>query len=193
MIPLLPLVAGAQPRMPDGPHRHVAVHPLVGALVPTGSAGDALTAGPLAGAQLGVTLPRWWGPRAALVATAFGARARLRAPGTFDRRGVAVFGYDLGLEFSGRLTRFGEDAHASRLVPFLGVGAGGRTFKPDASRAPSRTGGTAYLSLGGELGRGRTTLRLDGRAYGSRLDPRGRTDAWRGEIVGSAGLAYHFR
>ena len=190
---LLPVVAAAQSRTQDVPRRRVAFHPLVGAFVPVGIAAGALTAGPLGGGQLGISLPRWRGPRAALVVTAFGGRTRLRSAAPLDRRGAGAFGYDLGLEFGGRLTDFRGEERAPRVVPFVGVGVGGRTFNPDADRMPSRSGGTAYASLGGELGRGRTTLRVEGRSYWSRLDPRGPTDSWRSEVVANAGLAYHFR
>ena len=77
----------------------------------------------------------------------------------------------------------------------LGIGAGGRTyvFESDATRTRVRTAGDGYISLGGELGSGRSSLRLELRNYWSRLDPRGRATGLRREMVASAGLAYHFR
>lgn len=185
----------AQSLLPGAARRQIAIHPLVGALVPMGVSSDALEAGPLSGGQLGVGLGRWRGPRAALVVTAFGARTRLRGPIGSDRRRATMFAYDLGLEFGGRLARGVGEARAAPVLSFLGIGAGGRTyvFESDATRTRVRTAGDGYISLGGELGSGRSSLRLELRNYWSRLDPRGRATGLRREMVASAGLAYHFR
>lgn len=178
------------------PHTHIAFHPLVGAFVPLAGARDVLGNGFLAGAQLSAALPPVLGVRAAAVATAFGARAQQSVPPPNGSRGVAAYGYDVGLEFGGRLSRLGTDEHAPTFLPFLGLGGGGRTFDPDARGAPSRSGGAGYISLGGEWAGGggsRTALRFEGRSYWSRLDPRGATNAWRTDLILNAGLAYHFR
>lgn len=193
----VPGMSHAQPSPRDvPPHTHIAFHPLVGGFVPLAAARNALGDGFLAGAQLGLGLPLRFGVRAAAVATAFGARAQQSVPTPDRRSGVAAYGYDIGLEFGGRLSRLGTDEHAPTFLPFLGLGGGGRTYNPDARGVPSRSGGAGYISLGGEWaggGSSRTALRFEGRNYWSRLDPRGVVNAWRTDLVLDAGLAYHFR
>jgi hypothetical protein len=104
---------------------------------------------------------------------------------------VHVSQYDLGLEVF-QTFHLGEQW---MLRPFLGAGAGGRTYIFDDSDADSQNDLAGYATLGTEFQIHRMALRLAGRGYLTRfegLHGNGK-HVTRGDLALSAGLAYHFR
>lgn len=104
---------------------------------------------------------------------------------------VNIFQYDVGGEFA--LVRPMEPDWVFK--PFLGLGAGGRTYSYKSPDLKSRTCFASYGSLGTELQLRRVAFRFEGRdnvfCYKA---PIGETRSWiRNDLGFSLGLAYHFR
>lgn len=102
-----------------------------------------------------------------------------------------VFQYDLGAEFS--LVRPMEPNWV--LKPFVGLGAGARTYTYKASELATRTCFASYGSLGTELQLNRVAFRFEGRdnVFCYRSPIGANHSATRNDIGFSVGLAYHFR
>lgn len=154
-----------------------------GVVVPLGPQRAAIQRGNLTAAQL-MYVAR---PAVALTATVGWARSRdIASPG--EPR-LDVFAYDIGTEV--RAPRWGE-VRALSFRPFVGFGAGARSYD-HRGRDPGTTHNlAAYGSAGGELGLGRVRLRLEARDYVTGfkpLDGVGDSDA-RNEFVAMAGLRF---
>ncbi|HEX6317183.1 MAG TPA: hypothetical protein VFZ73_20070 [Gemmatimonadaceae bacterium] len=161
------------------------IRPFVGASIPTGTQRDLFNDAPLYGLQAALEIR----PSFHLLGT-FGY-----VPGqaTFlnARDDVQILDYNVGVEFN-MVRQLG----ASWLFkPFLGVGAGARTYLYDAATLKNRTCTAGYGALGTEFQLGRAAIRLEGRdnvfCYKSPL-PRVKSQT-RNDVGLSAGLAYHFR
>jgi hypothetical protein len=130
--------------------------PFVGAYLPVGDhrdlLGDAITAGIQGGYSLTENL--------SLVATVGAAPSSdKRIPRYGD---VDLFTYDIGAE----LTKSFDIGRAGiTLSPFIGLGAGGRTYDYRDWNSRSETNFAGYGSLGGQLHLGSLGLRLEARDY----------------------------
>ena len=102
-----------------------------------------------------------------------------------------IFQYDLGVELG--LVRSMEPDWIFK--PFLGLGAGARSYSFKASELTSRTCAEGYGSAGTELQLRRVAFRFEARdnVFCYRA-PTGASRSWTRDDVGfSLGLAYHFR
>lgn len=127
-----------------------------GALVPTGAQRAALKDAPISTAQLSYVVRS----RFAVTAAVGWARSRdLVAEG--DPK-LSVFTYDVGVEARAphSLSR-----DAGTLTPFVGVGAGGRSYDHRGRDVDATHGLAGYAAAGAELGLGRMRLRLEARDY----------------------------
>jgi hypothetical protein len=127
-----------------------------GALVPTGVQRRILKDAPLSTGQLSYVMAS----RLALTTSVGWARSRDLA--TEGNPRLSVFTYDVGVE--ARAPRWGG-GDALSLMPFAGVGGGGRSFNHrgrdlDATHAPA-----GYAALGGELAVRRARIRVEARDY----------------------------
>jgi hypothetical protein len=125
-----------------------------GALIPTGSQRGAISNGALSAAQLSYAVR----PEFALNATFGWARTRDRAAAVGAK--LDVLTYDLGAElraprwFAGRTITFS---------PFAGAGVGARSDNYRHLDIDATHDLAVYGSVGGELGAGRVSLRLEAR------------------------------
>ena len=175
---LIPAVIRAQ----HADDNRVSVHALLGALLPTGRhrsvIGDAISIG----AQVGVGLR----PSLALVGDALISQPTYRV-GTGGE--VTMVQYDLGLEVAPRTSL---STHR-RVIPFVGAGAGARSYDRDSDASGRRYVPAGYASAGGELALGRARLRVEVRDYVSRSETSGTISGVWNDVSAIAGLAYHFR
>jgi hypothetical protein len=176
--------AMAQP--PAAPSRAWEFRVPSGGLVPTGALRDALKDAHLSAAQLSYAI------RPALAITATVGWARSRDLASVNHPKLDVFTYDLGAEaraaerFAGR---------AVTLTPFVGVGAGARSYNHRKLDVDATHNVAGYGAVGGELGMGRVGLRLEARDYVSGFRPlvgggRART---RNDVVALVGLSLRKR
>ena len=165
------------------------VRPFVGGYVPFGPLRDALDETPIYGGQGALELS----PSTAVV----GAFALARPHDRLDpqRRRIRLAQVDVGIERA-RSHTVSDDW---TLKPFLGVGAGTRSYT-----IASETGGgdertrnhvAGYAALGTELQSGRLALRAEGRAYVATFSGlrAGSSRSARADASLSFGLAYHVR
>lgn len=133
-----------------------------GALLPMGAQRSSLKRAPLSTAQVLYVIT----PRVAITTTLGWGRSRdLAAVGTPK---LSVFTYDLGIE--ARAPRW-RQASTFSVLPFAGLGAGGRSYDHRGRDVDATHHLAGYASLGGELGAGRVRLRIEGRNYLSRFTP----------------------
>jgi hypothetical protein len=108
--------------------------------------------------------------------------------GTTDN--THIWQYDLGVE----LNAFNEVTPNWFFRPFVGLGAGGRTYDYRAVGLKTRTCTAGYGSLGSELQSGAIALRVEARdyvtCYRSPLSSKWQT---RTDAAFMVGLAYHLR
>ena len=177
-LPLGPVVSHAQSERTST----FAMHVLLGGFVPTGAARGTVSNGYAIGAQIGMGLTA----RVAAVATAFVTQTKFRAN---DVNEVTVIQYDVGMEFAPGAPH--ESTH--RVIPFVGLGAGGRTYDVRDAGTPTRAYPAAYLGAGGEIRFQRLALRMEARGYASRQESETGATVMRTDLAGLAGLAVHFR
>jgi len=155
-----------------------------GALVPTGLQRNFLKDAQLSAAQLS------WVVRPSLAITGTFGWARSRDLRSVDAPKLDVFTSDVGIE--ARAPKWFAD-HAVTFSPFVGLGAGARSYnyrKLDVDATHNMAG---YGSVGGELGLSRVGLRLEVRDYASGfkpLDGAGRSDM-RNDVVMMVGLRFN--
>ena len=159
-----------------------AMHVLIGGFVPTGAARGTVSNGYAIGAQIGIGLT----PRVATVATVFVTQTKLRA---IDVNEVTLVQYDVGVEFVPGAPH--ESKH--RVIPFVGLGAGGRTYDVRDAGTTTRAYPAAYVSAGGEIRLQRLNFRMEARGYASRQESEAGATVTRTDIAGLASLAVHFR
>jgi hypothetical protein len=161
------------------------LRPFVGALVPTGDQRDLFTNEPLFGLQAAVEVKPTFH-----VVGSFGWVPAESKYAIADNK-ADVFQYDMGVEFSLIRPMPGD----WQFRPFLGFGAGGRTYTYEAEQLNNKTCLAGYGALGSEFQLGRTAIRLEGRdnlfCYKSPIA--GTTSKTRNDIGVMLGLAYHFR
>lgn len=127
-----------------------------GAVLPTGAQGDSIKRGNMTAAQVS------YGLRPALVITGTLGWARTRPVAMHTDARLHMITYDMGAEF--RMPRRTTDRPVN-LKPFVGIGAGGRTYNYRHVDAATSHDLAAYVGAGAELGLGRVRLRLEARDY----------------------------
>lgn len=135
------------------------VRSFVGAFIPTGDQRDLLEDAVLVGAQaswkfnsnLGLTASFGWTPSTDKV-----------TPGS---QTLDAFQFDVGVEASAAQLR------TTRVTPFLGLGAGGRTYSYRDLDIESKTNFAGYGALGVDIDAGPLSVRLEARDYVSRFQP----------------------
>jgi hypothetical protein len=162
----------------------VEIRPFAGAYVPTGDQRDVMKDAPMFGAQLAY---QYW-PNLHFLGTLGWAPAKDRFNVADD--GVNIFQYDVGLEYG--LVK--PQKEGWELKPFLGLGAGGRTYQFADGALNDRSCSAGYGALGTEFQFGATALRLEARDYlhcfkSPLADGRSRT---RNDLGLSVGVAFHF-
>lgn len=160
------------------------VRPLVGAYVPTGPMRDAFKPATMLGAQFGLELSRNFH----VLATGTWTHGHDKFDFSTDR--VNIWQYDAGVE--GNLVRtLSEDW---LLRPFVGAGAGGRTYDYRAAGVGTRSCTAGYGALGSEFQTGAYALRVEARDYLSCFEsPVTGKRRTRNDFGLSLGVAYHVR
>ena len=133
-----------------------------GSLVPTGAQRDVIKRGNLSAAQLSYVVR----PGVAITTTVGWARSRDLASAGAPK--LDVFTYDVGAEL--RAKRWLWSARVT-FSPFVGVGAGGRSYNYRSLNVDATHNLAAYGSAGGELGYRRVRLRLELRDYVTGFQP----------------------
>ena len=127
-----------------------------GSLVPTGAQRDAIKRGALTTAQLSYLVH----PSFAITSTIGWARSRDIA--SVGDPKLDVFTYDLGAEARANRWVVGD---ALTFSPFVGVGAGARSYNYRSLDVDATHNLAAFGSVGGEIGYRRIRLRLEARDY----------------------------
>jgi hypothetical protein len=157
-----------------------------GVVVPTGAQRDAIKRGSVTAAQLSYVVR----PSLAIAAT-FGW-ARSRDVASVDEPKLDLFTYDLGAEVRApRRTVVG----AVTFMPFAGIGAGARSYNYRSLDVDATHNLAAYGTVGGELERGRFSLRVEARDYVSGFKPLAGVGATatRNVVVLLAGINFDWR
>jgi hypothetical protein len=155
-----------------------------GMVFPTGAQRDAIKRAQLTALQISYSA----GAAVSVVGT-FGW-ARSRDVASVDEPKLDVFTYDLGVELAP--PRLGESV---TFRPFVGLGAGGRSYNYRSLPVDATHNPAAYGGLGSEVGKGRLTLRVEARDYltgFTPLDGRGGSSA-RNDVVMMAGVRFAWR
>jgi hypothetical protein len=152
-----------------------------GALVPTGVQRGVLKDAPLSTAQVSYVV------RSRLAITAMGGWARSRDLASANDPKLDVFTFDVGAE--ARAPRL-IAREAMSLTPFVGVGAGSRSYNYRGLDVDATHNVAGYGAVGGELGKGRVHVRLEVRDYVSRFKPLSGAgaSATRNDVVALVGL-----
>lgn len=127
-----------------------------GGLVPTGSQRSAIDDAQVSGAQLA------WLVRPSLAITGSFAWARSRDVATSGVPKLDIFTSDIGVE--ARPVHLRKDGKVT-FTPFLGLGAGARSYNYRKLDQDATHNLAAYGSMGGELGIRRVAIRLEARDY----------------------------
>jgi hypothetical protein len=160
-LAILTLVIARPVRAEDeftGGSARVMLRPFVGAYLPTGAQHSTLSSALLAGAQVGYRLPAPF----QLVGSFGWTPSRDR--GFADAR-TNIYQFDAGLEVGG--VHSGEQYTA--FAPFVGLGAGARTYSLSHPASTSETDPAGYASIGAATRAGPVGLRLELRDYLSRF------------------------
>jgi hypothetical protein len=160
------------------------VRPYVGAFVPVGSQRDDFEPATTVGVQVAIEMT----PNVHAVANLAWSGARNRF--AFLDDDTDIWQYDLGVE-ANLVRRLSPDW---LFRPFIGAGAGGRTYAYDAPDVGRHSGLGAYGALGGEVQVGRVALRAEARDYVTSFEsPTTGNRTTRSDVGMSIGVAYHFR
>jgi hypothetical protein len=138
------------------PRSGFEVRPFVGAYFPTGDHRDLLSDAITVGLQGGYAIAQHF----SLVATfALTTSSDKRIPLDDD---LDLFSYDIGAELT---KEFAVGDRGITLAPFVGVGAGGRTYDYRDRESDSETNFAGYGTIGGQLRLGSVSVRLEARDY----------------------------
>jgi hypothetical protein len=174
------------PALSQTPVLKPEIRPFVGASIPTGTQRDFFGSSVVYGVQAALEVRETFH----LLGTFAVAPATLKVAGGNEDKSL-MMQYDVGMEFD--LVRpLGE---SWLFKPFVGVGAGARSYFYDDQDLIDRTGLSGYGALGVEFQIARTAIRFEGRdnvfTFKSPLPfEKSRT---RNDVGFSLGLAYHFR
>jgi len=160
------------------------LRPYVGAYIPTGDQRDLLKDAVLVGGQASYRIT----PNVAVTGTLGWSPSKDRiTPG--DQK-LDVWQYDLGAEL--RAPSW-VSAGALDFTPFVGLGAGARTYDYRDLDVDAKTNFAGYGVLGGELGFGRIGWRLEARDYVSQFKPfDGGDSKTRNDVTVTTGLTFKF-
>lgn len=155
-----------------------------GVMLPTGGQRHQLQRGALSAVQVA------WRPRPTMAINGTLGWAKSRDLATAESPRVNAFAADLGAELSPNVWA------AERLVsltPFVGFGAGARSYDYRSRRADAQHNLAAYASMGGELGVRRVGVRIEARQYVNRFAPMaGSGDAdWRSDMLLMAAVRFN--
>ena len=158
--------------------------PFAGANIPTGPQRDLFTDAGMIGAQLALEIK----PTLHVLGTFGWVATHSSYAVTNDN--VNLFTYDLGLELSVVQPMAGN----WELKPFVGIGAGARTYAYEGA-LPNKTGGSGYFALGTEFQLAPWAFRLEVRdnVFSYRSPLAGVSAETRNDVALALGLAYHFR
>jgi len=161
------------------------VRPFVGAYIPTGDQRDFLKDAVLAGGQAS------WRVIPAFAVTGTFAWSPSKDRISAGNQTLDIFQYDLGAEL--RADSW-YDGGLITLTPFVGLGAGGRTYSYRDLDVGNKTNFDGYGALGGDVGFGPVALRIEARDYVSQFKPlTGTGDTkTRNDIGLAAGISYRF-
>ena len=159
--------------------------PFVGAYVPTGEQRDLLKDAVLLGAQAS------WLVRPALAITGTFGWAPSKDRISSGDQTLDIYQYDVGAELRAVSWLAGGTWD---FTPFVGLGAGGRTYDYSDLDVDASTNFAGYGALGGDVGVGAVALRVEVRNYMSRFKPLigGGGGETRNDIGVAAGLSYRF-
>lgn len=157
-----------------------------GAYIPTGSQADMLKSSMLVGVQGGAELSR----KFHLIGTL--AYATPRTKDRLDAEDVHLYQYDAGAEYF-HVFQASENAHWS-VRPFLGAGAGARTYDIQHSDIKMHTDFTGYGSVGAEFQHVNIAARLEVRDYWTRFNGFSGNQSAKDyySLVVGGGFAFHF-
>ncbi len=155
-----------------------------GALVATGAQRDYVKDGQLSAVQL----TRRITPALAVTSTVGWARSRDRVATNMPK--LDVFAADLGVEL--RPAQWFTDRAVS-LSPFVGAGAGARSYNYRTLDVDATNNVAGYVAAGGELGIGRVGVRLEVRDYATGFKPLTGpgTSATRNDVMLMAGVRFN--
>ena len=161
------------------------VRPFVGAYIPTGDQRDFLKDAVLVGGQAS------WRVIPAFAVTGTFAWSPSKDRISAGNQTLDIFQYDLGAEL--RADSW-YDGGLITLTPFVGLGAGGRTYSYRDLDVGNKTNFDGYGALGGDVGFGPVALRIEARDYVSQFKPlTGTGDTkTRNDIGLAAGISYRF-
>ena len=160
------------------------LRPYVGADIPTGKQRDLLKDAVLVGGQASYRFT----PQLAVTGTLGWSPSEDRV--TPGNQKLDLWQYDVGGEL--RAPSWIQSG-AFDFTPFVGLGAGARTYNYRDLNVDSKTNFAGYGVLGGELGFGRLGLRLEGRDYVSQFQPfNGGDSKTRNDVTIATGLSFKF-
>jgi hypothetical protein len=177
------LLAGAMTLPAQTPMPRPEIRPFVGAYVPTGTQRELFKDATLFGVQGALELK----PTVHMLGTFSWVPGHDKYPG-FDEN-VSIFAYDVGAEF-GLVRPLNE---GWEFKPFIGFGAGARTYAYKADGLPNRTCAAGYGALGSEFQLKQVALRLEARdnVYCFKSPISGVQSKTRNDVGLVFGLAYH--
>ena len=157
-----------------------------GGLVATGAQRNSLKDAQFTAAQLS------WLVRPSLAITGTFGWARSRDVASVDSPKLDVFTSDLGIE--ARPTQWNL-TRAVTFSPFIGVGAGARSYNYRNLNVDATNNLAGYVAVGGEVAVGRVGLRLEARDYATGFKPLvgAGTSATRNDVLIMAGLSFNRR
>ena len=165
--------------------RGFEVRPYAGAYIPTGDQRDLLEDAVLVGAQASYRIL----PQLAITGTFGWSPSKDRV--SVGNQKLDLYQYDIGAEL--RAPSWFTSG-AWDFTPFAGLGVGGRTYDyRDLDDVDAKTNVAGFGVLGGELGFGRTGLRIEARDYVSQFKPfTGGDSKTRNDVTVAAGLTLRF-
>lgn len=172
-------MAGAQQRI------RPEVRPFIGVYVPAGAMRDEFKSAETFGAQVALEISQFMH----VVGTVGWTHGHNKFE-SLSNDVTYIWHYDAGAEFN--ITR---EWGASWLIrPFLGAGAGGRTYDYKATNVGTNTCTAAYTALGSELQKNVVALRFEARNYLACFkSPMTAEQKTRNDVALAFGVAYHVR
>jgi hypothetical protein len=159
------------------------VRPFVGRYVPAGTQGQDFKQASTFGLQGALELSSYIHVLASLGQT--NSHSKIGALIVDQTR---MLQYDLGMEVNGMR----ELGPRYLLRPFVGVGAGARSYSYKEPGITTSTSAAGYGAVGSELQRGSVAVRLEARSYVSRFNtPLTTEEHFRNDMSFMFGLAYH--
>lgn len=161
------------------------IRPFVGAYVPAGAIRTEFRSAPMLGVQAAYEPTR----HLHVIGTLGWANGHSRESFLSDDA-LSIWQYDVGLEFNIDRPFNGE----WQFQPFLGVGAGGRTYDFKAREASTSICESGYASGGAQMQRSALAWRVEGRGYLSCYEsPLTGKSKVRNDFTVLLGAAWHFR